>query len=113
LEPCEIVEDRVIHPVRSRRTDIARRHSQVLLKGAVIRTAAQIAHGNFTLGRRGGGPAAISNRFCRRLRRRSARLIYLLPRFVNRSALRAGHGLGYIAQESFETRRRRGPELRP
>ena len=85
----------------------------MLLENAVVRAAAQVADRHVALGWRGWRAARALNRFCRRLRQGSARLVTLLPRLVDSSALGTGHRLSHISQKLFQARHRRSAKLRP
>src|SRR5208282_2626200 len=102
LEPGKIVEDRVIDAVGAAGCDIGGRHTQMLLKRAVFGAATEVTDRDIAL-RGGRSTVGVADRLGWGLRRGGARLIGLLPGFINRASLGAGYGFGNVAQELLQT----------
>ncbi len=81
----------------------------MLLERAVVGAAAEVADRNISRwqGQRAGGAISLVASAGR------LRLIRLLPRFVDGSALGAGHGFGHVTQKLLQAGNGRGAELRP
>src|SRR5713226_8555042 len=110
LEPGEIIKHRVINAVRTGRTDVCRRDTEMLQERSIVRTAAQITD-------RYIGLTLCSRRAIVRgrrllLRAFPSRLISFLPSAINGTPLRARDSLGHITQKLLQAGYRRSTKLR-
>ena len=83
----------------------------MLEEDGVVGAAAEIADGDVGMRLRGGRTECAAGSFLR-IERVAAGLGGLAPHFVDGAALRAGHGLGDVAQKLLEARDRGRAEFR-
>src|SRR6185312_16611022 len=109
-EPLVVVKCRMIHTIRAAGADVRGRHSEVLQKGRVIRSAAQVSDTRAMLGD-AALPILVEPKVGMPLFRLARLLLY--PVRVHSSPSRAGNLLRHVTYKLLQRRYSLGVKIRP